>query len=87
MTNTLDNDTLLKIRTWYEDIYQGLEKTTEYQKSRWYITERIRVLNLMLLQNEETSFLEGLNALFIQQIDRCDDVPERIGDFQNEWNE
>ena len=41
----------------------------------------------MLLQNEETSFLEGLNALFIQQIDRCDDVPERIGDFQNEWNE
>ena len=87
MTNTLDNDTLLKIRTWYEDIYQGLEKTTEYRKSRWYITERIRVLNLMLLQNEETSFLEGLNALFIQQRDRCDDVPERIGDYQNEWNE
>ncbi len=87
MTNTLDNDTLRKIRTWYEDIYQGLEKTTEYRKSRWYITERIRFLNLMLLQNEEKSFLEGLNALFIQQIDRCDDVPERIGDFQNEWNE
>ena len=87
MTNTLDNDTLLKIRTWYEDIYQGLEKTTEYRKSRWYITERIRVLNLMLLQNEETRFLEGLNALFIQQIVRCDVVPERIGDFHNEWNE
>ena len=87
MNQTLDNDTLLKIRTWYEEIYQGLDKTTEYRKSRWYITERIRVLNLMLLQNEETSFLEGLNALFIQQIYRCDDVPERIGDFQNEWNE
>ena len=87
MNQTLDNDTLLKIRTWYEEIYQGLDKTTEYRKSRWYITERIRVLNLMLLQNEETSFLEGLNALFIQKIDRCDDIPERIGDFQNEWNE
>tara|TARA_B100001250_G_C19678294_1_gene734682 strand:- start:210 stop:470 length:261 start_codon:yes stop_codon:yes gene_type:complete len=85
MNQTLDNDTLLKIRTWYEEIYQGLDKTTEYRKSRWYITERIRVLNLMLLQNEETSFLEGLNALFIQHIDSVEDVPESTGGLENEW--
>ena len=73
-THTLPKDTLNKIRSWYERAYEGTESTGENRKARWYLLERIRTVNLLLLQLDETEYLKNLDALFLLDIDRSDDT-------------
>ena len=61
----MDKDTLIKIRSWYEETYDKMRSSSEYRKSRWYIQERIRVINLLLFQKEEKEYLKKLDCLFL----------------------
>ena len=61
----MDKDTLIKIRSWYEATYNKMESSSEYRKARWYLQERIRVMNLLLLKSEEKDYLKKLDCLFL----------------------
>ena len=61
----MDKDTLIKIRSWYEETYDKMRSSSEYRKSRWYVQERIRVINLLLFQKEEKEYLKKLDCLFL----------------------
>ena len=77
----MDKTTLNKIRTWYQDALEGMDDGSEYRKARWYVQARIRDVNLLLLQSEETKYLDKLDALFIQKIPEVEE-PDFQGDFQ-----
>ena len=73
-TPTLEKDTLNKIRSWYKNAYESMETDAEYRKARWYLLERIRTVNLMLMQSDEKDYLTKLDSLFLLDIDRSDET-------------
>ena len=77
----MDKTTFKKIRTWYQDALECMDDGYEYRKARRYLQARIRDINLLLLQSEESTYLSKLDALFIQKIPEIEE-PDFIGDFQ-----
>ena len=67
----MDETTLKKILKWYTDAIETLKGEYEQRRTRWYVYERIRHINLLLFKLKETEYLKSLDALFIQ---RRDDV-------------
>ena len=62
-------DYLKKILKWYTDTIKTLKGEYEQRRTRWYVYERIRHINLLLFKLKETEYLKSLDALFIQRID------------------
>ena len=62
-------DYLKKILKWYTDAIETLKDSYEQRRTRWYVYERIRHINLLLFKLKETEYLKSLDALFIQRID------------------
>ena len=77
----MDKTTFKKILTWYQDALECIDDGYEYRNVRRYLQARIRDINLLLLQSEETKFLSKLDALFIQKIQKVDQS-DFIGNFQ-----
>jgi len=65
----MDETTLKKILKWYTDAIDTLKGEYEQRRTRWYVYERIRHINLLLFKLKETEYLKSLDALFIQRID------------------
>ena len=65
----MDETTLKKILKWYTDAIKKLKGEYEQRRTRWYVYERIRHINLLLFKLKETEYLKSLDALFIQRID------------------
>ena len=65
----MDETTLKKILKWYTDSIETLKGEYEQRRTRWYVYERIRHINLLLFKLKETEYLKSLDALFIQRID------------------
>ena len=65
----MDETTLKKILKWYIDAIETLKGEYEQRRTRWYVYERIRHINLLLFKLKETEYLKSLDALFIQRID------------------
>ena len=65
----MDETTLKKILKWYTDAIETLKGEYEQRRTRWYVYERIRHINLLLFKLKETEYLKSLDALFIQRID------------------
>ena len=65
----MDETTLKKILKWYTDAIENLKGEYEQRRTRWYVYERIRHINLLLFKLKETEYLKSLDALFIQRID------------------
>ena len=53
----------------YTDAIGTLKGEYEQRRTRWYVYERIRHINLLLFKLKETEYLKSLDALFIQRID------------------
>ena len=65
----MDETTLKTILKWYIDAIKNLKGEYEQRRTRWYVYERIRHINLLLFKLKETEYLKSLDALFIQRID------------------
>ena len=65
----MDETTIKKILKWYTDAIETLKGEYEQRRTRWYVYERIRHINLLLFKLKETEYLKSLDALFIQRID------------------
>ena len=65
----MDETTLKKILKWYTDAIETLKGEYEQRRTRWYVYERIRHINLLLFKLKETEYLKSLDALFIQRVD------------------
>ena len=65
----MDESTLKNILKWYTDAIETLKGEYEQRRTRWYVYERIRHINLLLFKLKETEYLKSLDALFIQRID------------------
>tara|TARA_B100001250_G_C19407054_1_gene617316 strand:+ start:225 stop:470 length:246 start_codon:yes stop_codon:yes gene_type:complete len=65
----MDETTLKKILKCYTDAIETLKGEYELRRTRWYVYERIRHINLLLFKLKETEYLKSLDALFIQRID------------------
>ena len=65
----MDETALKKILKWYTDAIETLKGEYEQRRTRWYVYERIRHINLLLFKLKETEYLKSLDALFIQRID------------------
>ena len=78
----MDKDTLEKIKSWYETAYERIEVSSGYRKARWYLQERIRVINLLLFQVDEKEYLKKLDCLFLLNTPEGDN-----SDFRDIFND